>query len=114
MRTIISLILFFIASVTFSQVAVKKSSIDSGGASVTNGSTNVVYSVGEVAVQETTIGNISISEGFIYKLAASQATGLDDFAPLTGITIFPNPATNFVNIKFPDSDNYNITMTGTP
>lgn len=43
-----------------------KSSIDSGGVSASAGNIQVLYTIGEVAVQETTVGDISISEGFIH------------------------------------------------
>lgn len=45
---------------------IEKYSIDSGGATATEGNIQVLYTIGEVAVQEATAGNISISEGFIH------------------------------------------------
>ncbi len=64
MKTKIFFIAFFISQLTFCQTIVK-SSIDNGGASVNNANIYLVYTIGEVIVQETTVGNISISEGFI-------------------------------------------------
>ena len=45
--------------------SVEKFSIDNGGASVAVGGIEVLYTVGEVNVQEIAIGNIQVSEGFI-------------------------------------------------
>lgn len=64
MKTKIFLIAFFLSQIAFSQ-AILKSSIDNGGASVSNANIELLYTIGEVNVQEVTVGNISISEGFI-------------------------------------------------
>ncbi len=45
--------------------SIYKSSIDSGGASASNGNIQIVYTIGEVNVQESSAGNIVLSEGFI-------------------------------------------------
>lgn len=47
--------------------SIYKSSTDSGGASASNDGIQVLYSIGEVAVQETSAGNIVLSEGFVSK-----------------------------------------------
>jgi len=45
--------------------SIYKSSIDAGGASASNGNIQVFYTIGEVNVQESSAGNIVLSEGFI-------------------------------------------------
>ena len=45
--------------------SIYKSSIDSGGASASSGDIQVLYTIGEVNVQESAAGNIILSEGFI-------------------------------------------------
>lgn len=45
--------------------SIEKFSIDSGGASATAGGIQMLYTIGEVNVQELSAGGISISEGFI-------------------------------------------------
>ena len=45
--------------------SIYKSSIDSGGDSAANGNIQVIYTIGEVNVQESSAGNIILSEGFI-------------------------------------------------
>jgi len=44
---------------------IEKFSIDSGGASASEGGIQILYTIGEVVVQETTTASFSISEGFI-------------------------------------------------
>lgn len=44
---------------------IHKFSIDNGGASVTSGNISMLYTIGEVNVQELKVGNIAVSEGFI-------------------------------------------------
>ena len=44
---------------------IEKFSIDSGGNSATNGNIQVLYTIGEVNIQEMSLGNIQLSEGFI-------------------------------------------------
>ncbi|WP_299335804.1 hemagglutinin protein [uncultured Psychroserpens sp.] len=64
MRTLSSIILLFSVFILNAQTIVK-SSIDSGGASSTSGNIQIVYTIGEVNVQELSTSSISISEGFI-------------------------------------------------
>lgn len=64
MKTKIFLLTFFLSQIALSQT-IEKSSIDNGGASVSNANIQIVYTIGEVNVQEVTAGNLSISEGFI-------------------------------------------------
>ena len=44
---------------------IEKFSIDSGGANTTSGGIEILYTIGEVAIQEASAGNIILSEGFI-------------------------------------------------
>jgi len=63
--------LFTIIAITCSSVLVAqniyKSSIDSGGTSASNGDIQIVSTIGEVNVQESSAGNIILSEGFVGK-----------------------------------------------
>lgn len=54
----------FLFGITLNAQTIEKSTVDSGGASIVNG-LEVLYTIGEVNVQEVTLGNVSISEGFI-------------------------------------------------
>jgi len=55
-----SLIVFMSSAQT-----IDKFSIDSGGASITSGGIEVLYTIGEANVQELSVGGVSVSEGFI-------------------------------------------------
>lgn len=61
---LISITVFFLSLSSFSQT-IEKFSIDSGGASTTAGGIQILYTIGEVNVQEFSSATISISEGFI-------------------------------------------------
>ncbi len=52
-------------SIAVQAQSIEKFSIDSGGASVTAGGIQMLYTIGEVNVQELSTGGISVSEGFI-------------------------------------------------
>ena len=61
-----TLTLFAMALVLFGQAqSIEKFSIDSGGGSVTAGGIQMLYTIGEVNVQEYSNATISVSEGFI-------------------------------------------------
>jgi len=109
MKKITSILILFISLTSFSQTAIKKSSIDSGGASTTNGTLTMVYTLGEVAVQENTNGAIHISEGFLSPDIISTV-GLDDYTQLAGVQLYPNPATDFVNLSFSKVGMYEISI----
>ena len=87
-RVILILGLFF--SVALMGQSIYKSSIDSGGALAVNGNLEMLYTIGEVNVQEHTVGNIYLSEGFISGevTAPLSVEGID---VLSGLLIYPNP-----------------------
>ena len=111
MKTIISILALLIISLSISaQTAVKKDCISSGGNVVTNGNTKIIYTVGEFAVQENTQGTVHISEGFINP-DLLIATGLANYSVgHFDVNIFPNPARDYVNVKFSKSCKYNINL----
>ena len=106
LTTIIALLLAFTA---FSQTAIKKSSIDSGGATASSGDIAIIYTIGEVAVQESTASDIHISEGFISPDILASI-GIQDYTSLAGINVFPNPTTDYITISFSEEANYNISV----
>jgi len=109
MKRIVTIISILLSIASFSQTAIKKSSIDSGGATATNGNLAMVYTLGEVAVQENTNATIHISEGFLSADIISTV-GLADYTQLAGVQLYPNPAVDFVTINFAETGNYNITV----
>jgi len=78
---------------------VEKFSIDSGGAAVNTGGIDMLYTIGELNVQEFSAGGIQISEGFIND-AFEQTLGITEPNLSTAnIKVFPNPASETINIE---------------
>ncbi len=101
MKYLITIVFILCVQLGFSQLTIKKSSIDSGGEVVSNGDITMIYTVGEVVVQENSTGNIQISEGFINPDILSQiGVGIGTFEELTGVTVYPNPTVRYVNVEF--------------
>ncbi|WP_323788179.1 lamin tail domain-containing protein [Psychroserpens sp.] len=66
MKHILKPILISLITISFCQAqTLYKSGIDSGGDNVKVGNTKVLFTIGEVHVQELTVGNTYTSEGFI-------------------------------------------------
>ena len=87
-------ILFLINSMSFAQ-QIKKFSIDSGGASVTASGTQLLYTIGEVNVQELQAGSTAISEGFITPVVLATASIVS--TAIVNFYIYPNPVTAHLN-----------------
>ena len=110
MKTIIIILSLLLSISGFGQTVITKSNISSGGGTATAGTTRIVFTVGEVAVNETTQGTVHISEGFINPEFANE-TGLSDYRQNElNVSVFPNPAKDFVNVKFPDAKSYEIDL----
>ena len=65
MKTSITFFLSFLLAYTGHSQTIDKFSIDSGGGTASAGNIQILYTIGEVNVQELSAGNIQISEGFI-------------------------------------------------
>ncbi len=103
---LIFLVFLFTLSV-FGQVTQIKSSIDSGGTITQNSGLQMLFTIGEVVVQENTVGTLQISEGFISPEIVS-ALGIDDFTSSLKVSVFPNPTSEILNITFDKESNYLI------
>src|SRR5690606_27195468 len=91
MKTILSLIIGLTCLQTQAQT-IEKFSIDNGGASTTNGNIAVVYTIGEVNVQELNAGNILLSEGFINS-NFGETLNVSEVNPIDNqLLLYPNPA----------------------
>jgi hypothetical protein len=106
MKKIITIIAVISISFGFGQTAIKKSSLSTGGGSHTVGNTTLTYAVGEVAVQENSVGTVQLSEGFIGP--DLMALGVEDYGQLQGVNIYPNPVQTDLNIILPESNNYEL------
>jgi len=109
MKKSLIIITLFIVQLGFAQLTIKKSSIDSGGMLSHNGNTTILYTLGELSVAENTNANISISEGFINPQML-QSLQVADFGILTGISIYPNPTVDYVNLSFTETGIYDISI----
>jgi hypothetical protein len=103
---IVGLFLLF-SEVTFGQLTIEKSSVDSGGAVAESSGLEVIYSIGEVAVAESSSGISHISEGFISP-ELFNTVGIRDFGVLGGVTLSPNPTSDFLMIDFLEKSDYLI------
>lgn len=78
---------------------IEKFSIDNGGASTTNGNIQILYTIGEVNVQETVIGNVVLSEGFINPLGEDPTLNTNHKVLSEQIKVFPNPVSETLYIS---------------
>jgi len=99
MKKYITILAILVLSFVSNAQSIANFSIDSGGLIITNSSIKMIYTIGEVNVQESGIGNISLSEGFINGNIVSSTLAVDDEVLTDVITIFPNPVSNIVNIN---------------
>ena len=107
MKKLLTLTLTLLVSLSFGQTAIKKENISTDGGSQTNGTTTVVYTVGEIAIQENSNGTIHLSEGFIGPDIIT-ALKIDNYTGLQGVNIYPNPVQTDLNISLPEYQNYEI------
>jgi len=89
------------------QVAVKKSSLSTGGGSATVGSTSIHYAIGEVAINEQSVGQQAVSEGFIGP-DLIHSLGIENYGTLTGVEIFPNPVKTEFQIRWQQNGDYQL------
>lgn len=75
---------------------IEKFSIDSGGNSTSNGNIIVLYTIGEVNVQELNAGNILLSEGFISSDFGETLSIGDENSIGNQLLLYPNPAKDLV------------------
>jgi len=75
---------------------IEKFSIDSGGASTTANGIEMLYTIGEVHLEEANVNPIVLSEGFINpEVSATLSVGEEDGF---SIKIFPNPVSQTLYI----------------
>jgi len=96
MKKIINSILFLLA-VTVNAQNIEKFSIDSGGATSISGGIEIVFTIGEVNVEELAVSNIQLSEGFINS-SSSGALSVNSLIK-NQIIIYPNPTSKYINIS---------------
>ncbi len=91
------------------QVALYKTSLAPSGGSVSNGSVQMIYTAGENFVREADVSSTHLSEGFIGPdLAAIM--GVENYAPLEGVHIYPNPVKDYLHIGFDSQAHYVVRL----
>ena len=105
-KSIIFILFTLISLWAFSQ-EIKKESIDSGGGIATGDGIVAIHTIGETLVAEKSEATLKVSEGFISP-GLLESIGVQDFTKLEGVTAYPNPTTDFLNIDFPNTENYSI------
>ncbi len=105
MKKIASILALLLSVSTFSQTAIQKSTLDSGGTIAINGSIKILCTIGEIAIQENTVATTHLSEGFISPDIMSTV-GISDYSSISGITIYPNPVMDLLYISSRDSTHY--------
>jgi len=76
---------------TLQAQTIENFSIDSGGASTTNGNIIVLYTIGEVNVEEQNAGNILLSEGFISSNFGETLSIIQVSPTEHQVLLYPNP-----------------------
>ncbi|MFD1161833.1 T9SS type A sorting domain-containing protein [Hwangdonia seohaensis] len=94
------------SAMNFYGQSIVKISIDSGGASAMNGNMEMIYTIGEVNLQEYNVSNYHVSEGFIDNSLFKSLGMVDETIPRNSIKIYPNPVSQFINIKSTIPVNY--------
>ncbi len=107
MKFLTTFILSLLVTYGFSQTALRKSSLSTGGGSSSSGNLYMVYAIGEIGVQESTSGNILLSEGFVGPDIVSTV-GIEDYGVLNGLRIYPNPVKDNLQIHLPQTGNYEV------
>lgn len=110
MKTKLSILFICVMFCGYSQTEILKSSISSGGAVTEVGNLKLIYSIGENTVQESEVGALQLSEGFINSVPVGVVLGTEDFLELTGVTVYPNPTVDYINLKFKAVSEYEILL----
>lgn len=99
MKTFLTSLLFITMLESYSQT-IENFSIDSGGDITSNGGINLIYTIGEITINDPAAGNVYLSSGFINGSFNATITAIEE-SPISDsrILIHPNPSSGCVNIK---------------
>ncbi|MDO9187461.1 MAG: T9SS type A sorting domain-containing protein [Bacteroidia bacterium] len=104
-RILFSLILFCAISCSIAQ-SLSPQVISSSGTSFTNGSNQLDWTLGELSTSSLTSGSNSLSQGF--HQTNLNITSIDNFDDTFGLTIFPNPSIDLLQIQFEKAAENNL------
>lgn len=74
-------------------------SIDNGGELLNNNQLQVIYTIGEVSVNEFSNETLLVSEGFINSSSINSSLNNNSYH-LTDLKIYPNPAVDLLFVNF--------------
>ncbi|XMO85930.1 T9SS type A sorting domain-containing protein [Algibacter sp. AS12] len=98
MKTKIIILSLLISYLGNSQ-AIDKYSIDSGGGLASADGIQMVYTIGEVNVQELRVNSMLLSEGFINGDMEQITLSSNNLEFESGFKIYPNPTSDVINIE---------------
>ncbi|MES2140658.1 MAG: T9SS type A sorting domain-containing protein [Bacteroidota bacterium] len=104
-RILFSLILFCAIHYSDAQ-SLSPQVISSSGTSFTNGSNQLEWTLGELSTSPLTNGSNSLTQGF--HQGNLNITSIDNFDDTYGLTIFPNPAIDLIQIQFEKGNENNL------
>ena len=109
MKTISTFLVLWLAITTQAQ-SIDASIISNSGGTYSNANNSINFSIGETIIG--TISNSqSIDQGFWFGIGVQNTLSTEDFSPNDSfISVYPNPATDFLNIKVYDIDTYDISL----
>ena len=110
MKTLLSFLTALTGLLAWSQTVITKSCLSTCGGSATAGNTSVIFTAGELAVNETSQGTVHISEGFINPDMLATAEIENYIRGDNMVILYPNPATDFVHIQFHSSCDFQIRL----
>ena len=107
MKVLYTFILSLLITTGFAQTELRKSSLSTGGGSASSGNLYMVYAIGEIGVQESTVGNTHLSEGFVGP-DITALVGIEDYGVLENVSIYPNPVKDRLQIALPETNDYQV------
>jgi len=99
---------FVLFSLLTTNFASAQEVIATQGDSYSNGSANIDFTIGEVIINTGTDGTNDLTQGF--HQTNWNFLGVEDFAPIYEVTIFPNPTQDVLNIKTIIFENVTYTL----
>jgi len=109
MKHLLLLSFLFVTALLSAQIEMTKSSISTGGGSSENGSLEMLFAIGEIAVKELDNSNIHLSEGFISP-GLLKALKIENYQQLQGVSLYPNPVETDLYIHFDKPATYEISL----
>ena len=91
---------FVLISLLTTFTATSQEVVSTQGDSYSNGSGSIDFTIGEVVINTGTDGTNNITQGFHQTMW--NYLGLEDHAPSYDVSLYPNPTSDYLNIKTSD------------